>query len=448
MIIIGLGTNIGDKLQNLRNAISEIKKNEFINIHDISPVYFSNALLPENYIKSWDKNFFNCAISCSTKLSIKDFFNIIKKIESKMGRQNIHEKWSPRIIDIDILSWNNIKYSDGELQIPHVSLYERPFALWPLSDLMTNWEFYLPKNSCKSNFYNWGSKFEKNKDYFNTVQTLYNLKSPVIVGILNLTPDSFSDGGEFNNIEKSVKQFDFLIKTGAEIIDIGAESTRPGAETISHQKEWNRLKPILESINKNITKYNNEFIQPKISVDTRNYQTAEKTIELCSPYIINDVSGGYSSNMLDCIKNSKSKLIFMHSLTIPANKLILMKKNCDIIKSLINWGIKKINYLQDHGINKDKLIFDPGIGFGKSQIQSINIIKNIKKFKKLDVEIMIGHSRKSFLKEITPNKLIKKDLETSIISSYLENTKTTNYLRVHDVFSSIIAIKINQIFKK
>lgn len=248
-----------------------------------------------------------------------------------------------------------------------------------------------------------------------------------LVGILNITPDSFSDGGEFFDPESAVNYTKKLIEEGADVIDIGAESTRPGAKSLTAQEELDRIKAVLPEIIK-ITNDNNCVS----SLDTRHAESTKYAID-CGIGWINDVSGSSDTAMIEAIANSDVKFVTMHSLTIPADKNVILPEGTDAVEFLIKWFKDKSRKLEKAGIAKNRIIFDPGIGFGKNAEQSIDILKRIKEFKKLDVEILVGHSRKSFIHAITGiQDPLDRDIETLVTSLYLAENKV-DYVRVHNV---------------
>jgi dihydropteroate synthase len=255
------------------------------------------------------------------------------------------------------------------------------------------------------------------------LQKSSSLAPPRLVGILNLTPDSFSDGGRFNAAASALAYAEKLINDGADGMDIGAESTRPGAVPLSHIQEWQRLDGILQPVI-NLCRNNNVVL----SVDTRHPATAKKAIELGANWI-NDVSGFESVQMIDAVKNSGTSLVFMHNLGVPADKNIILPAGADPVALIIKWAAGRISELEKHGVDKSRLIFDPGLGFGKDATQSWEIVNRIQEFKILGVKILVGHSRKSFLNATT---LLEKDSATLALSINLAQ-KGVDYLRVHDV---------------
>ncbi len=245
-----------------------------------------------------------------------------------------------------------------------------------------------------------------------------------IVGILNITPDSFSDGGRFTDIKRAIDHFEKMISDGADVIDIGAQSTRPGANIISSDEEWQRLEPLLNEIENNNYKV-------EISIDSFNHATISRALDYNISYI-NDVSGCSSDEMKDIAARSGKKIIFMHNLGIPADKAQILPDSTDIISFLSHWLEDKIMELENSGIKKEKMIFDPGIGFGKTHQQNLEIIMGAEKFKRYGVEVMVGHSEKSFLSLFTSEPAGKRGDETKRFSRMLAE-KNIDYIRVHDV---------------
>lgn len=264
-----------------------------------------------------------------------------------------------------------------------------------------------------------------------------------ILGILNLTPDSFSDGGLLANKEDALFHAKKLIEEGADIIDIGAESTNPLSNLIEQKEEIRRLEKIVPNVIK-LANDNNV----KVSIDTRNSKTAEIFLEM-GAYIINDVSGISDSSMPALIaKYPDRKIILMHNLGLPANRNVVLKVDlADVVNVIIDWFEEKITILEKYDIGRNQIIIDPGIGFGKNREQSLEIINNVDKFKCVGVEVLIGHSRKSFMHKNLQNINSKYysnfndylDLKTAIFSSNML-TKKIDYLRVHNVLQNKIAI--------
>jgi dihydropteroate synthase len=252
-----------------------------------------------------------------------------------------------------------------------------------------------------------------------------------LVGILNITPDSFSDGGKYFDTSKALYHTKELLKDGADIIDIGAESTRPNAKILSDKEEWSRLKNTLPQIICEIKNFNQQNSRNvKISIDSYHFNTIKRAYELGID-IINDVSGLVNEDVIKFIAQNKITTILMHNLAIHSNPNLIVNQHLNINHQIIKWGRKKIKILNEYGVNKQQLIFDPGIGFSKNATQSIQILKNINYYRILELPLYIGHSMKSFLNSID----LEGDLKTKTltVSKFLINK--VDYLRVHDVAS-------------
>ncbi|MBT4878498.1 MAG: dihydropteroate synthase [Alphaproteobacteria bacterium] len=254
-----------------------------------------------------------------------------------------------------------------------------------------------------------------------------------IVGIINLTPDSFSDGGKFNDKEKALKQIKQLIEDGASVIDIGAESTRPHASLITQKEEWQRLKQVLPEAIALIHANN-----AQASIDTRYAHTALEAVKLGID-IINDVSALSDPAMLEVIQNSEAKIVLNHNLGIPSDPEVTISEQLDVINEVKNWASEKISYLVKNNVNRKKIIFDIGIGFGKTPKQSILILSHLNEFNELNVPIFVGHSRKSFLNQFEPKSEIDKDSLTAVFSAKIANN--CDYIRVHNVKLNNFMIK-------
>lgn len=255
-----------------------------------------------------------------------------------------------------------------------------------------------------------------------------------LVGILNITPDSFSDGGEFFSPNEAISRAKKMVEEGASIIDIGAESTRPGAKLLSHEEEWERLHQIIHLIRK-------ELPDITLSLDTRHVETLEKSLEYGINWI-NDVSGFSDYKMLPLLQSHKNlKLVLMHSMSVPADPQITI--NSDPVREVLEWAQKKMEWLQKNYIDRERIIFDPGIGFGKTKGQSLELIKNMSQFNKLKTKIMVGHSRKSFLTLFTNKPAEDRDIETIAVTAYL-TLLNIDFLRVHDVAKNMQVVKVMQ----
>ena len=262
-------------------------------------------------------------------------------------------------------------------------------------------------------------------------------KLPNIMGVLNLTPDSFSDGGRFNSRKKGITHAFEMFKSGAHIIDIGGESTRPGSYAINTNLEWNRIKKILKHVCKKIP----------VSLDTRKSEIMRKGIKQ-GVKIINDVSGlSYDNETVNVLKKNQIPFVIQHSQGTP-DKMQNKPTYKNEILDIYDFFEEKIKFLRSAGIKHNKIIIDPGIGFGKNLKHNMNLIKNISIFHSLGFPILVGNSRKRFIKEISKNNDSKLRIGGTVASSIYMMTQGVQILRVHDVNEIMQGIKVyKEIFK-
>lgn len=261
---------------------------------------------------------------------------------------------------------------------------------------------------------------------------LLDLSIPKIMGILNITPDSFFDGKKYSTQEKILFQVNKMINDGCDIVDIGAYSSRPGAKQISVKDELNRLCPVLESIR-------NEFPDIILSVDTFRSEVAKKVVEDFNVNIINDISAGeLDDKMFDSIAKLNVPYILMHMKGSPDNMQENPKYN-NVIKEIINYFSLKVETLKLLGVND--LIIDPGFGFGKTLEHNYQLLKYLDDFRIFELPILVGISRKSMI-----NKLLEISPEEALNGTSVLNTLAiingTNILRVHDVKEANESIKL------
>lgn len=250
-----------------------------------------------------------------------------------------------------------------------------------------------------------------------------DLTKPAVMGILNTTPDSFSDGGRFDTFSKALKRTEEMIDEGARIIDVGGESTRPGAEPVSEKTEILRVIPVLKEAL-------SSFPDTIFSVDTTKYSVAKQALE-AGAHLINDVSGlRKEPRLADLCAEYNAGYILMHSLKDPKT----MQKDPryesvagDILKYLKN-GTEK---LKKKGVAS--IVIDPGIGFGKTTVHNLRIIKELKKFSTLGYPVLLGASRKSMIGNVLNNRPTEGRLAGTIAVHYHGLMNGARILRVHDV---------------
>lgn len=261
----------------------------------------------------------------------------------------------------------------------------------------------------------------------------------LIMGILNVTPDSFSDGGKFLNPAQALEQAQRLQQDGADLLDLGAESTRPGAKPVSEQEELDRLLPCLEMILKNVPL--------PVSIDTTKPSVAEKCLEK-GAHIINDVSGLKNSGeaMAAAVKKYGAGLVLMHRRGNPETMQQLAQYE-DVVEDVIRELSENVEFALRCGIHPDQLVVDPGIGFAKTAEQNIEIIKNLERFnQRLGRPVLLGPSRKAFLGALTGRDTNNREIATAAVCA-LSVEKGISILRVHEPITARDAARVAEVIR-
>ena len=247
----------------------------------------------------------------------------------------------------------------------------------------------------------------------------------LIMGILNVTPDSFSDGGDYLDVDKALRHVEEMIEEGADIVDVGGESTRPFAEPVSLDEELRRVLPVIEAMKK-------EFPEIVVSIDTYKSKVAQEALDR-GVEIVNDISGlGFDERLIEVLSGSDCGIVEMHIKGTPKN----MQKNphYDDVVSEINEKFGEIlDKLKGAGIDENRVVLDPGIGFGKRFEHNLEILNNIEAFKVWGRPILVGTSRKSFIGGVLDIKNPKERLFGTIASNVVAFVKGAHIFRVHDV---------------
>jgi 2-amino-4-hydroxy-6-hydroxymethyldihydropteridine diphosphokinase/dihydropteroate synthase len=416
-IYLGLGANLGDRQTNLSRALDELAARG-VRILRISPMVETPAMLPEDAPDDWNRPYLNFVVECSTERSPEQLLDACKEVEQALARNN-PARWSPRPIDIDILLWDREQIDTPRLRIPHPSIAERNFVLTPLLALQA--DLTIPGRGSKT-VLQWS-------------QSLAH-RIPLWMGIVNLTPDSFSDGGQFLEWPRIEAHIDAMVAAGAQIVDLGAESTRPGAQALQASEELTRLLPVLERLT---DKYKQQRLKPQISVDTYHVETARQALAAGAD-IINDVSGLTAPGMIELAASGGADWVAMHHVTVPADPARTLSKTEDPVAQVERWLAAQCEIWQRAGIDPARVVFDPGIGFGKSALQSLKLLRGQAQFRKYGLRQLIGHSRKSFLAGLAGQDMAARDLNTIGISLQLA-AQGVDILRVHNVAAHVVAYR-------
>ena len=269
---------------------------------------------------------------------------------------------------------------------------------------------------------NFTPDIERREEDFPRIRKM-NGNRPLLMGILNITPDSFYDESRYS-ADEAVKKAMMMIEQGADWIDIGGESTRPGASSVSIEAEINRVIPVI----KQLREINDKVM---ISIDTRNHQVARLALKN-GANMVNDVSGLRDKQMIDLVIEARCAVCIMHMNGEPGN----MQKNPtyrDVVEEVATYLDQQACELIDRGLPKELILIDPGIGFGKTQQHNIILMKSAKRFQKLGYGLLWGVSRKSVIGHITGKEDASERLSGTLASSLFAAEVGVDVLRVHDI---------------
>ncbi|XP_062187188.1 folate synthesis bifunctional protein, mitochondrial-like isoform X2 [Phragmites australis] len=454
-IVIAMGSNVGDRVSTFNKAL-QMMKNSGVNItrhaclYETAPAYVTDQ-----------PRFLNSAIRGTTKLGPHELLKKLKEIEKDIGRTG-GIRYGPRPIDLDILLYGNSQINSETLIVPHERIHERPFVLAPLIDLLgtstkdgveTSWHSL---SKCSGGFFELWNKLggesiigtEGIKRVLPVGNRLLDCcERTVIMGVLNLTPDSFSDGGKFQQVEAAISHAKLLISEGADIIDIGAQSTRPFAMRLSPNEELERLVPVLDEITK-IPEMEGKLL----SVDTFYAEVAMEAVKR-GAHLINDVSGGQlDPTILKVVAELGVPYVTMHMRGDPST--MQNEQNLqygDICKEIASELYTRVREAELSGIPLWRIVLDPGIGFSKKSGHNLEVIMGVESIRReigkmsigaSHVPILLGSSRKRFLGEIC-NRANPVDRDAASVAAVAAGILNgANIVRVHNVGYGADAAKV------
>ena len=367
-------------------------------------------MLPDDAPADWNRPFLNLAAHCRTEAAPLEVLDGLKAIERELGRED-RGRWAPRSIDLDLLLYGRETLSGERLRVPHPGIASRAFVLTPLAALEPR--MTIPGLGPRTVLEH-------------ALEGRHHL--PVWMGIVNLTPDSFSDGGELEDVGAIEARVAELVTAGAQLIDFGAESTRPGATLLTADEEWARLEPALGRL---VDRYRSEVLRPRLSVDTYHAETARRALVL-GVDVVNDVSGLSTSAMLELAATSGADFVAMHNLGLPADKARTLPADQDPTAAVERWLEERLEAWERAGLDLSRIVFDPGIGFGKNALQSLQLLRNVERLHRFGLRLLVGHSRKSFMHQAAAADRLDRDLFTVGVSLRLCSAGV-DILRVHNI---------------
>lgn len=259
-------------------------------------------------------------------------------------------------------------------------------------------------------------------------------QGPLVMGILNATPDSFSDGGEYNSVDNALKRIEEMGSQGASIVDVGGESTRPGADPVPEDEELRRVIPILERA---VTQFPDLYF----SIDTTKLKVAHEALDR-GTHIVNDVSGlRVEPKLAGLCADYQAAYVLMHMQGMPRN----MQKNPhyeDVVEDIKHFFVKQLALAEESGLDRDSILLDPGIGFGKTVQHNLQLLRRLQEFNELERPMLVGASRKSMIGKILKGRPAEERLAGTIAVHYHALLEGANVLRVHDVQEACDSVDI------
>lgn len=265
------------------------------------------------------------------------------------------------------------------------------------------------------------------------MKKLAELRSEInVMGILNVTPDSFSDGGRFSAADTALKHVESMIKDGAAIIDVGGESTRPGAEDVGAEQELERVIPVLESIKSRF--------DILVSVDTSKAVVMSQAISSGAD-MINDVRALQGEGALQACADSDVQLCLMHMLGQPRTMQADPSYN-DVVEDACEFFVQRLSICENEGISQQRIWLDPGFGFGKALGHNVTLLKRLNELNRFELPLLIGISRKSMIGALLDDRPVEGRLQGSVAAAVISAMQGARLLRVHDVKATVDALRI------
>ena len=401
---------MGARLEHLRGAVRALQSRiQDTRVIAVSAIYETPAQLPEDTCAAWNQDYLNLAVRLRTRWAPARLLHWLHQLEAATGRERPPRAHNaPRVLDLDLLIYGERFDPDPELWLPHPRLAQRAFALRPLLDVLPHWR-WPPGHPLQG---------QSGKRTLAQLPPLvprgYSLTRAV--GILNLAADSFTQTPAYARLSPRALHHRLLHRAqlwaqeGIDWIDLGAESTRPGATLIGAAEEWRRLRTFLPDLRRHYPH--------TLSLDTRHPRNAQHALEL-GVDIINDVSGLQEPRMHRVLRAyPKAHAVLMHHLGVPPSSRTLAGDAHRWTKHLQQWAHHRQTQLTDAGILPARLWWDPGLGFGKSSAQCYTLVRELRGFHRLGLPLFVGHSRKRFLSvEDDPNRApTEREAESLAIS--------------------------------
>ena len=412
MIFIALGANLpsseGAPRETLRRAVSALAARG-LQIRARSRLYLTEPV-PRAH-QPW---YANQVIAVETSLTPHAVLALLLDVEHEFGRER-SERNAARTLDLDLIAHGQERIDTPDLVLPHPRMTERAFVLAPLADIAPDWRHPATGQSVRAML---AQSDRTNVRAYRPI--------PLLMGVVNVTPDSFSDGGRFIAADKAIAHARTLIEAGADILDIGGESTRPNSQIIDAETEWVRIRPVIEAIaGEAARRYR------LVSVDTRNAKTMERALA-AGATMINDVTALDDPASRQVLVGSDVPVILMHMQGNPQTMQI-NPTYADVVTDVCQELRRKCDRAIESGIDASRLWLDPGLGFGKTLEHNFALLDGTPSLKALGYPVLIGASRKGFIGRVDRDGPAADRVGGSVSAAIAAAARGADAVRVHDV---------------
>lgn len=450
-VVLSLGSNLGNKKQNIQNALSQLEQRGLGRVADTSLLYSTAPMYVEN-----QPAFLNGVCKLSTTLTPHALLAALKDLERDLGRDLNGQVKGPRPIDLDILLYGGETVASDTLNIPHIGIHERAFVLRPLCDI-------IPSHIPPTHSLTPSQALQRLND--DSVKLVLPVRDKLIslrdkrwvMGILNCTPDSFSDGGRNYTLDDAYANAVKMIEHGVDILDVGGMSTRPNAPDVPAQEEAERVAPLIRRLR-------DQYPDILISVDTFRASVARAAVEAGAD-IVNDVSGGLADErMFETVAKLGVPYILMHMRGDSSTMTSLTHYQDGVVEGVKKEIQERVKIAIESGIRRWNIIIDPGLGFAKDLDGNLEILRHLYDFggrlssnnnssglltssPYLDLShmpLLVGHSRKAFIGKLTDVSVAKDRVAGTAATTMAALAGGADIVRVHDVKESVEVAKMAQ----
>ncbi|WP_284316699.1 dihydropteroate synthase [Labrys miyagiensis] len=421
MIFIALGANLpsreGAPRETLRRAVSALAS------HGLIVVARSRLYLTEPVPRSRQPWYANQVIAVETQLAPHEVLALLLKVELLFGRER-SERNASRTLDLDLIAYGQEVIATSDLIVPHPRMHERAFVLAPLADIAPDWRHPITGETVRAML--------AASDRAN-VRALRPV--PLLMGVVNVTPDSFSDGGRYDAAETAIAHARALMDDGADILDIGGESTRPGSKPVDVETEWARIGPVVSALAKEARE---RF--RLVSVDTRHAKTMARALA-AGASMINDITALDDPASREVLAGTDVPVILMHMQGDPQS-MQLSPCYQDVVNEVRSELDRKCERAIRAGIAGSRLWLDPGLGFGKTLEHNLALLDATPQLRTLGYPVLIGASRKSFIRGVDREGPASERLGGSVAAAISAAQRGADAVRVHDVAETRQALAV------